>query len=66
MASSIEWVHLTQDEVHAGDLVSTAAGGMPMYEVIAVEGGSAWLHDEIHHAVVQAPLGHLHWKARRL
>ena len=64
MASlSIEWVPLTKGEVHAGDTVSADAGGMPIYRVVAIDDGQAWLQDDQHPAPWKAPLDLFHWRA---
>lgn len=61
--SAIDWVRLANDAVTAGDLVSAEAGGMPIYRVVAVEGGQAWLQGERAAAVQKMPLHGFHWKA---
>jgi hypothetical protein len=59
--SAIEWVLLGNEAVKAGDLVSADAGGMPIYRVVAVEGGQAWLEGD--RAVRKMPLARFRWKA---
>ena len=61
--SAIDWVLVANDGVRVGDLVSTDAGGMPIYRVIAVDGGQAWLRGERDRAIRKAPLHRFHWKA---
>jgi hypothetical protein len=61
----VEWVHLTNDAVKAGDLVSAEAGGMPIYRVVAVEGGQAWLQRERATDVQMMPLHRFHWRVAR-
>jgi hypothetical protein len=61
--SGVDWVFLAKNGVKAGDLVSTEAGGMPIYRIIAVEGGQAWLQGEGPAAVQLMPLDRFHWRA---
>jgi len=61
--TTIEWVLLTKDAVKAGDLVSADAGGMPIYRVIAIENGRAWLQCEGRPALQTAPLDRFYWRA---
>jgi hypothetical protein len=61
--SAVEWVPLSGAAVEAGDLVSAEAGGMPIYRVVAVEEGRAWLQGERPAAVQVLPLDRFHWKA---
>lgn len=61
--SVIDWVHLANDNVKAGDLVSAEAGGMPIYRVVAVEDGQALLQDERGAELQTMPLHRFHWKA---
>jgi hypothetical protein len=60
--SALEWVLSSQDDVHVGDVVSTDAGGMPIYRVMAILGREALLEDE-QHGSVTAPLDRFPWKA---
>jgi len=61
--SALAWVLLTKDAVSVGDLVSAEAGGMPIYRVIAVADGQAWLLGDDRPAVQVMPLDRFHWKA---
>jgi hypothetical protein len=60
--SALQWVLSSLDDVHVGDVVSTDAGGMPIYKVMAILGRDALLEDE-QHAPVRAPLARFPWKA---
>ena len=42
----MNWVPLSKDAVSVGDFVSTDAGGMPIYRVVKLAGGQAWLQGE--------------------
>lgn len=59
----IDWVLLSEGQVAAGDVVSTDAGGMPIYRVVGVEDGLALLQDDLHPAIQKMPLARLRWKA---
>lgn len=61
--SAIDWVLLANERVRAGDLVSADAGGMPIYRVVAVEDGQAWLRGDRDPEVRKMPLHRFHWKA---
>lgn len=60
---AVEWVLLADHGAEAGDVVSAEAGGMPLYRVVAVADGQAWLRDEEHAADRVMPLARLCWKA---
>jgi hypothetical protein len=60
--SVVDWVPLQTEAVHVGDLVSTDAGGMPIYRVVAVEDGNALLQGDGSPDVRAMPLERLHWK----
>jgi hypothetical protein len=60
--SALQWVLSSQEDVHVGDVVSTDAGGMPIYKVTAILGREAVLEDE-QHASLRAPLDRFPWKA---
>jgi hypothetical protein len=61
----IDWIHLdvAQSAPRVGDIVSAAAGGLPIYRVVALIGPEAWVQDEDHVAIQRLPLSRLHWKA---
>lgn len=61
--SVVDWVLLGKDAVQVGDFVSAAAGGMPIYRVVKVEGGQVWLQDDGHLAARPMPLDSFLWKA---
>jgi hypothetical protein len=61
--SAIHWVPLASEAVQIGDLVSTEAGGMPIYRVLGLVDGQARLQGERSPGVVTMPLERLHWKA---
>jgi len=45
---AVDWLYLNpanETEVRVGDLISAEAGGMPIYRVMAIRDGRAWLND---------------------
>ena len=65
MASAIDWTildHAAATPVAVGDVVSTDAGGMPIYRVVALAGDQVWLDDERHAAVRVMPLDRFRWR----
>ena len=64
IAPRIEWIHLdAPSAVSVGDVVSAAAGGLPIYRVVALADREAWVRDENHAAIRRVPLERLLWKA---
>jgi hypothetical protein len=66
MTSSVDWSlldHTAREPVRVGDMVSTDAGGMPIYRVLAVAPGRALLADEHHSAPRDMPLTTFRWRA---
>jgi hypothetical protein len=61
---AFNWVFLGKESVEAGDLVSTAAGGMPIYRVVSVEDGQALLEGEGRSSPEVMPLDRFLWKAK--
>jgi hypothetical protein len=49
--------------VRPGELISAEAGGMPIYRVMALRDGRAWLRDLEDEADRVTPLRDFHWKA---
>ena len=65
-ARAIDWQYLDcpiDDAVHVGDRVSAAAGGLPIYTVMALEAGRAWLRDEHDGSDRVITINDFHWKA---
>jgi hypothetical protein len=62
----LDWVLLSTDAVSVGDLVSADAGGLPIYRVVKVADGQAWLQDDRRTSVQVMPLDRLRWKASGL
>lgn len=65
-ARNIDWQYLdipTQDTVGVGELVSAEAGGLPIYRIMALADGRAWLREEHDGIDRVAPLSAFHWKA---
>ena len=63
--SAVDWLYLAQGAVQVGDIVSADAGGMPLYRVLALADGQAWLRDEAHPDRQLMALDGLCWKAER-
>ncbi|MBA3810467.1 MAG: hypothetical protein H0X27_02265 [Caulobacteraceae bacterium] len=66
-ARAIDWQYLDRprgDAVGVGDLVSAAAGGLPIYAVVALADGRARLRDRQNGADRVMALSDLHWKIR--
>ena len=59
----MNWVPLSKDAVSVGDFVSTDAGGMPIYRVVKVAGGQAWVEGERLPTIEIVPLERFHWRA---
>jgi hypothetical protein len=65
-AGEIEWVYLDradESEVRPGELISADAGGLPIYRVVELVNGRAWLKDLEDGADRVSPLQAFHWKA---
>ena len=64
--AQIEWLYLhAEDEgsVSVGDVVSADAGGMPIYRVMSLTDGRAWLKNLDDGSDHLAPLHAFHWRA---
>ena len=63
-AREIDWVYFDHAEAVApGDLVSAEAGGMPIYQVVSLTHGRAWLRDLRDGSDHIGPLDGFHWIA---
>ena len=56
------WVTIERFGVMPGDLVSSEAGGLPIYRVLSLQDQRAWLRDERTGRDHIAPLSSLRWK----
>ncbi len=66
LAGQIDWIYLnwaTPADVHVGELVSAEAGGLPIYRVVALRDGRAWLKDLEDGSDRVTSLSAFHWKA---
>ncbi len=66
-AREIDWEYLDRAsaaDVHVGELVSADAGGMPIYKVMELSNGRAWLKDVDDGSDRVTPLIDFHWRAR--
>ena len=67
-ARHIDWEFLDSEAargVRAGDIVSAAAGGLPIYRIMSLGAGRAWLRDEVRGMDCVSALSQFHWKAHR-
>jgi hypothetical protein len=65
-ARHIDWEFLdgrAARGVRAGDIVSADAGGLPIFRVMSLEAGRAWLREIDTGADQVTPLTLFHWKA---
>jgi hypothetical protein len=65
-AGDIDWIYLNlggSDDVQVGELISAEAGGLPIYRVVALRDGRAWLKDLEDDSDRVTPLSAFHWKA---
>jgi hypothetical protein len=63
--TAIDWISVTKEAVSPGDLVSAAAGGLPIYRVLSVADGQAVLQEERAETPQVMPLDRLCWKAAK-
>jgi hypothetical protein len=62
-AHVMDWVPLSEREPAAiGDLVSADAGGLPIYRVMALEEGRAWVATRAGAPARAMPLAGFRWK----
>ena len=65
-AGEIDWVYLnlaSEADVRVGELISAEAGGLPIYRVVSLSNGRAWLKDLNDGTDRVTPLSTFHWKA---
>ena len=65
MASFVDWAlldHTASEPVRVGDMVSTDAGGMPIYRVMAFANGRALLAGESQSPARDMPLDAFRWR----
>ncbi len=60
---AVDWTFVATDEVKVGDRVSADAGGMPIYRVVAIGDGQAWLQGEGRSGAQRMPSDRFHWRA---
>ena len=64
-AKNVEWEYFDRDTlgvISVGALISTEAGGLPIYRVMSLKDGRAWLRDIIDGADRVTPLAGFHWR----
>ena len=65
MAWVVDWAlldHAASEPVRVGDMVSADAGGMPIYRVMAYEGGRALVAGEQASPARDMPLAAFRWR----
>ena len=65
MVSVVDWAlldHAAGEPVRVGDVVSTDAGGMPIYRVLSFEAGRALLEGEGRGAARDMPITAFRWR----
>jgi hypothetical protein len=65
-AGNIDWIYLNlgdATDVRVGELISAEAGGLPIYRVVALRDGRAWLKDLEDGTDRVTALSAFHWKA---
>jgi hypothetical protein len=65
-AGGFDWVYLDradEAQVRPGELVSAEAGGFPIYRVMGLSDGRAWLKNLRDGTDRVSPLRDFHWKA---
>ena len=65
-AGNIDWIYLNlsaPDAVRVGELISAEAGGLPIYRVMELRDGRAWLKDLADGSDRVTPLAAFRWKA---
>jgi hypothetical protein len=62
---SLDWIPLdlqAREPVHVGDLVSAEAGGLPIYRVVALDEGRAWVATGQGAPARMMPLAGFRWR----
>jgi hypothetical protein len=63
----IEWRYLDEEEkptLKVGEVVSAEAGGMPIYRIMSLNDGRAWLRNLDDGSDRLCPLSQFHWRAQ--
>ena len=61
----MDWIPLDAgscEPVHVGDLVSAEAGGLPIYRVVALDEGRAWVATRLGAPARVMPLAGFRWR----
>ena len=65
MTQAVEWApldHSAREPVRVGDMLSVEAGGMPIYQVVALADGAVVVADERRSAAVAMALESFRWR----
>ena len=66
--ANVEWSFVDRESpepIRGGDLVSAEAGGLPIYEVVTVDGARLWLREALSNRDWVMPLDSMHWRIER-
>ena len=66
--ANVEWSYIDRETpapIRSGDLVSREAGGLPIYEVVAVDGGRLWLREALSNRDFVMPVDSMRWRIDR-
>jgi hypothetical protein len=64
---AVDWTpldHAAETPVRVGDMVSADAGGLPIYRVLALEEGRAWVATALGAPARAMPLDQFRWRGR--
>ena len=62
---TLDWIpldHTAREPVHVGDMVSAEAGGLPIYRIVALEQGRAWVATRLGAPARAMPLDSFRWR----
>jgi len=68
MPNTVDWAlldHAAEQPVKVGDMVSADAGGLPIYRVMALEAGRAWVATAEGAPARAMPLAGFRWRGTR-
>ena len=66
--ANVEWSFVDRESpspIRGGDLVSAEAGGLPIYEVVEVDGGRVWLREALSNRDCVMPTDAMCWRIER-
>ena len=66
--ANVEWSFVDRESpapIRSGDLVSAEAGGLPIYEVMEIDGARLWLREALTNRDCVAPTASMRWRIER-